>query len=137
MFYFLDTFLIGSIVYLSNAKSRLLSTCSLNSLLMFNPIFDIYPTWNWNFPLFMHYHIFSHMPNLKIMVCTQQIPQWNWFTIVTFFKCTNFNILFFCFNIILSKHSIFFNVRWIILFWKHNWVFDYCLFLFLIFSFCF
>ena len=71
--------------------------CSLNALFMFNPGFDMYPTWKF-WICFMYsyfrYHILRHMPKRQMMICTQQILHWYWFVIVPFFWCLIFCIFF-------------------------------------------
>ena len=102
--YFFDTLLIGIIGIDLNIKARLLSTCPLKSLLMLNPGFYIYPTWNWLlFFLFNNYHRIIHMPKINTIVCTQQIPQWYLFAIFPLFRCLNFHICFLCLNHFLIK----------------------------------
>ena len=122
MFYLLNIFLMGIIFLELTVKCRLILACSLKSLLMINPGFNIYPTWNWWISLFffIYYHIFSHMPKIQRITCTQQIPQWNWFTIVPFSDVLIFTSWFFASILFVSNNKIFVNVKLMTLFWKCN-----------------
>ena len=97
---------------------------SMNAILMFYTWFDIYTAWNWWYlpprPIFINCHLFSHIINMQTMICTQYIPQWNWFLMVTFSDVFIFTSSFFASVIFSSKDNIFVNVKIIPLFWKCN-----------------
>ena len=128
MLSFLNTFLIENIVLESNLKSILLSTCSMKALLLLNPVFDMYQTWNgwiwlflfslitiflsiwftiWPYSVFWRSdrHPYKGPKNIGYFwyhpsygLFQQQIPQWNWFAIFPLFRYLNFHIFFLCFK---------------------------------------
>ena len=104
-------------MFFSNVNARLLSTCSLNTLFVFNLEFDVHPNWNCCFKnSYIHYHIISNMPKSQMVICTQQILQWNWFTISLFFWWIYFHIFLLCLNNFCIKRQHIFNVKRIIIF---------------------
>ena len=113
----LNTLLIGIIVLEINIKPVLLSTYSMNALLMFNPGFNL-KLMNLFVFIFMHYHIIIHMPNRQTIICTQKIPQWHWFAIVPFFRCIN--LIYSFFLSFFFNNKLFFNVKPMTFFCKCN-----------------
>ena len=79
MFPFWNIFLTGIIVAPLKEFSRLISTFSLNALVLLNSGFNIYPTWDWfKKTFFVDYNLICHMQKRQTMMCTQQMSQWNW-----------------------------------------------------------